>query len=120
NLPLLSLDLRLYDPQRTWVARRLRVPLPADTELRVSHRVRRPVLFPGVAWPLGSGATAVRGRVHRDGLPVRWAWIEARRVDESDVVLRTRADDRGEYLLVLDSRTVVFSELPTALQFDLD
>jgi hypothetical protein len=106
-----SVDLRLYDHRRGWVPRRLRVPLPSAEDTSVARRRREPVLFPGVSWDLVGGTTALRGRVRRDGQPVRWAWLELREADEEPVLMRTRADDRGEFLLVLNSDTVVRPEL---------
>ncbi len=114
-----SVDLRLYDRRRGVVPRRIRVPLPGLDERRAAMRTRKPVLFPGVAWDLVGGATALRGRVLHDDQPVRWAWLEARRPDDDAVVLRTRADDRGEYLLVLDAGTIPLAELTPTFALDL-
>ncbi|MFO7567687.1 MAG: hypothetical protein R6X02_33910 [Enhygromyxa sp.] len=114
-----SVDLRLYDRRRGFVPRRLRVPLPEVEERKAELRTRRPVLFPGVAWDLGGGATALRGRVQLDQQPVRWAWLEARLPDSDEVVLRTRADDRGEYLLVLDAAAISLAELTPTFELDL-
>ncbi len=46
-------------------------------------------------------ATGVRGRVRRDGAPMRWARVEARLGPVGDVVGRAHGDDRGEFLLLL-------------------
>lgn len=105
------LDLRIYDHRRGYVPRRLRVALPPVSDASAGLRVRRPRMFPGVAWDLVGKATALRSRVLRDGAPVRWARVEARRPDEDEVVLRTQADDRGEFLLVLAPDSLILSEL---------
>ncbi len=96
-------DIRIQDPARRFVPRRLRIPIrPAATadNFPQSDRVRRPVMFPGAAYDLTSGATALRGRVTRAGAPARWARVEA--VRGANVVARAHGDDRGEFLLVLD------------------
>ncbi|HLT38489.1 MAG TPA: hypothetical protein VK034_19515 [Enhygromyxa sp.] len=111
--PTSPLDLRIFDRRRGYVPRRLRVHLPPVAEVASGRRIRRPALYPGVAWDLVGNATALRSRVLRDGAPVRWACVEARRpgAGEDDIVIRTRADDRGEFLLVLASDTIELSEL---------
>ncbi len=91
-------------PPRRFVPRRLRMPLrpPDEADGRATgFRVRRPVLFPGAAYPLPGGATGLRGRVLRDGMPARWARVEARRPGSVDVLARAHGDDRGEFLLVV-------------------
>ena len=104
--------LRIYDHSRYYVPRRLRVPLMSPeewkelekTELLQSNRhrlQRRPYLFPGAAYPVSSGATGLRGRVERDGQPMRWAFIEAKLPDIDQVIGQARSDDRGEFFLVL-------------------
>lgn len=50
---------------------------------------------------------------------VRWAWIEVRRIDEDEVVLRTRADDHGEFLLVLGPDFVPQAEFDGQFEFDV-
>lgn len=111
------LDLRIYDHRRGYVPRRLRIELPDLAEPRL--RIHRPVLFPGMAWDLIGKATALRSRVWRARAPVRWARIEAHRPTRPEVVLRTQADDRGEFLLVLAANTVELSELESELQLDI-
>jgi hypothetical protein len=113
-----SVQLRLYDRHRRWVPRRIEVPLPATTEVSTAGRIRRPVLYPGVAWDLPGGATTLRGcvRLGAGKAPVRWAWIEVRRPDADDIVLRTRADDRGEFLLLAGPKTVMDRELGSTFE----
>lgn len=117
-----SLDVRIYDRQRRWVPRRLAIPLPDASDATATLRFRQPWLFPGMAWDLSGGATAVRSRVGYDGDsfdPVRWARIEARMPDEDDVVLRTQADDRGEFTLILDRSMLPSVEIELPLELDV-
>lgn len=104
-----SVVVRIHDPARRYVTRRLEVnlwphaalldPDPAH-HVAVAARTLPVWLSPGAAYPLPRGATAVRGRIGRDGAPVRWARVTA--VGPGNVVLgRAHADDRGEFLLVL-------------------
>lgn len=109
--------VRVFDRRRGYVPRKLEVPLPAVTVVRSARRIRRPQLFPGVAWDLSGTETGLLARVTRGVEPVRWAQIEASRPGSAAVVLRTRADDRGEFLLVLGSRTLELTEIgPLALE----
>lgn len=73
------------------------------------------MLFPGVGYDLIGGATGIRGRVLRDGSPMRWACIEARLPDNDRLVGRTRGNDRGEFLLLLDPAATPASELDTTI-----
>ena len=100
-----------YSP-RHFVPRRLQIPLQerATAELDVlEKRVHRPALFPGADYPIHETATGVRGRVQRGGLPMRWARVEARRIADGKVIGRAHGDDRGEFLLVLQSDAAVAS-----------
>lgn len=101
--------VRLHDPARRYVSRRLEVTLwphaalvdpdPAH-QVAVASRTLPVWLLPGAAYPLPRGATAVRGEVVRDGTPVRWARVVG--VGPGNAVLgRARTDDRGEFLLIL-------------------
>jgi hypothetical protein len=112
--------LRIQDRRRGWIPRRIEVPLAATTEVATVPRIRRPVLFPGIAWDSWDGATALRCRVRRGGAAVRWAWIEVRRIDEDGVVLRTRADEHGEFLLVPGLSTLARAELDGAFELDVE
>lgn len=114
-----QIDLRLYDYGRKYVPRRLRVPLLTlqavlALEAAQSHeysrgRVRRPYLFPGAAYHHVGNATGLRGRVLRDGVPMRWVHVEAFVDDE--LVARARGDDRGEFLLLLSPLAAPGSDL---------
>lgn len=101
--------VRLYDPARRYVPRRLEVTLwpyaalvvqPPGNDVPVASRTLPVWLAPGAAYPLPRGATAVRGRVVRDGSPARWARVVA--IGPGNAVLgRAQVDDRGEFLLLL-------------------
>lgn len=105
------LTVRVYDPARRYVSRRIEVTLwPHDRILddrpnqgvSVAARTIPVWLLPGAAYPLARGTTAIRGRVARQGVAVPWARVVA--VDSGDpntVLGRTHGDDRGEFLLVL-------------------
>jgi hypothetical protein len=114
-----TVDVRIYDPPRCYVARRFRVPLlPVSTlaagepaALTRTRRVRRPALFPGAAYDISSRATGLRGRALRGGQPLRWARVEARLEPGGVLVGRAHGDDRGEFLLVLANAASPPSEL---------
>jgi hypothetical protein len=97
------INLRIYDSYRRYVPRRLSIPLltPAQAEIEpYLHRVRRPALFPGAAYDVSKRWTGLRGRVLRDGRPMRWARIEAKLADGRHLAW-AQGDDRGEFLLLL-------------------
>jgi len=110
--------VRLRDKGRRFVPRRFRVAVPArvaaDAERRplVSRR-QAPLMFPGAAYDVGQRRSGLRGRVLRNGEPMRWAWIDAFYLvnvgdDANPNFLRSGrigraiSDDRGEFLLVLN------------------
>lgn len=108
------IDIRIADPSRRFVPRRLRIPLPTRAQIESAElgagpigaapRVRRPVLFPGAAYDVSESATGVRGRVVRADRPLRWARVEARLgagPQPGPLLGRAHGDDRGEFLLVL-------------------
>ena len=80
--------LRIEDPRRWWLPRRLALRPPdraraaaaeADPPgvyLPAAGRALEVVLFPGPAHPLPSRATGVRARVTRQGVPVAWPRLE--------------------------------------------
>lgn len=126
-----SIDLRIDDTERRYIPRRMRVPLLTLAQIEtaegggdgadLSNRSRAPILFPGAAYPLISSATGLRGRVLRAGEPVRWALVEAMTLPPDplpdpapaeDLLVRTRADDRGEFLLLLPPRAGAGADLP--------
>jgi hypothetical protein len=98
-----QLSLRLCDPSRRFVPRRIRYSIPADITVR-EPRIRRPVLYPGASYELSETATGIRGRAvwaGADALPARFTRVEASVA--GNVVGRAHGDDRGEFLLLLDS-----------------
>jgi hypothetical protein len=97
-------ELRLFENNRRFVARRIQYPIhpQATAETRpTEERVRRPTMFPGANYDLDSGATGLRGRVLRGGAPMRWARVEANVSGVAEPLARAHGDDRGEFLLVL-------------------
>lgn len=106
-----ELDVRIDDPFRRYVPRRLRVTIPeaatleaaddGDPVLAPALRLLRPTLFPGAAYDVPDVATGIRGRAVRDGAPLAWARVEATLVPGGEPVGRAQGDDRGEFLLLL-------------------
>jgi hypothetical protein len=122
--------LRLDDPLRHYVPRRLSFPIateanatagdPPTNPLPVSMRSWRPRLFPGAAYDVSGSATGLRGRVEVDGKPLRWARIEATVPGSPPGTppYRAHGDDRGEFLLlVADPR--LLDELPDMFSVDV-
>ncbi len=112
-------NLRIYDHRRRFVPRRFALPLPplvAENDPPIGSRVRRPVLFPGAACDISSRSTGIRARVLRGGLPLRWARIEARLEGSGALVGRAHGDDRGEFLLLLDTAAAPAAELVDPLE----
>jgi hypothetical protein len=109
--------VRLFDPGRRFVPRRLAFPLLTEDELAaqelahasnpwppITGRAFRPALFPGAAYGTQAGATVIRGRaVHPDGSPVRWCRVHATDAAQGTPLGWAHGDDRGEFLLVLTS-----------------
>lgn len=122
--------VRLYDLHRRYIARRLSFPLVSlaqvlSTEQNqlpnyLSSRSRKPMMFPGAAYPISARATGLRGRVLINGRPHRWPYIEMRSpLDPTTVLCRTRGDDRGEFLLVIPPSAVPDVTLSQILTFEL-
>jgi hypothetical protein len=144
NLPA-SVDLRFFDvadqfykpekDRRRVVPRRLRIPIltlaavetAEQTEALAANknakdfkrRIRRPVFFPGAAYDFNPTATGLRGRVMRGGKPMRWARVEAKLGGTSLIVGRAHGDDRGEFLLLLNSAMTTGSTLPKPLKIEV-
>ena len=91
--------LRLQDPARRYVPRRISIEMPNPM---LGGRQVRPALFPGAAYGPPAGAVGMRGRIERDGEPMRWARVEARRAVDDLLVGRAHGDEFGEFLLLLD------------------
>jgi len=116
-----QLDLRVYDYERYYIPRRLRIPLLTLAEVLAieenevadyfAGRLRAVSMFPGAAYHSHSRQTGIRGRVIRDDEPMRWAYVEAIDLTSSQVIARTRGDDRGEFLLLLPSHALQASDL---------
>jgi hypothetical protein len=102
------LGVRVADPSRRYVPRRLalRLPTPAST-----GRVVKPALYPGACYDVPAGALALRGRVKRGGEWMRWVRAEAVRTADAAVVGRAHGDERGEFLLLLEPAAVNTAEL---------
>jgi hypothetical protein len=109
----IPVDVRLTDPDRSLVPRRLRITIPTLDEVLapevdpaappvpLASRVLRPALFPGAAYDLSASATGLRGRVLRGGMPLRWARVEARLHSGQQLLGTAHGDDRGEFLLLV-------------------
>lgn len=111
------ITIRLFDRQRRFAPRRIRYPVPADIRT-AAPRVRRPALYPGAAYAVSDAVTGMRGRVTWNQpaageVPARWVRVEAR--INGQVVGRAHGDDRGEFLLLLDSSAGGLGDLPSPL-----
>jgi len=112
--------------RRRYVPRRLRIPLLSDEDAdaqpiaqTIAQRSRRPVLFPGAAYDVSDCATGMRGRVLQDDEVVRWARVQAIHPDTGETVGIAHCDDRGEFLLVIDSTAGGIAELTNPLPLEL-
>ncbi len=118
-----QVTLRFFESERRFVPRRINYPILTQEQaesLTYQNRVRRPFLFPGAAYGVTSGSTAIRGRVERGGEPVRWARVEATPQGGGPVVGRAHGDDRGEFLLVLEPAASPGAELVNPLPIQVD
>ena len=107
--------IRMFDRQRRFAPRRVSYSVPADIHTP-SPRVRRPALYPGAAYDAIDAFTGMRGRVTwnqsaANEVPARWVRVEAR--IGGQVVGRAHGDDRGEFLLLLDSSAGGLGDLPS-------
>ena len=138
---LTTVDLRFFDlpdgryipehDRRRIVPRRLRIPILTRTEVETveaneaqaanknardfRRRIRRPWFFPGAAYDFNATTTGLRGRVTRSGKPMHWARIVAKLAGTNLVVGRAHGDDRGEFLLLINSAMTTGSALPKPL-----
>ncbi len=106
-----SAVVRIDDPWRRYVPRRLEVPLWTRTEVEaaeaagdhipVRSRLLRPSLWPGSAYLLPSGATGLRGIVYGAVGALPWPRVEAHLDATGALVGRAHGDERGEFLLVV-------------------
>lgn len=123
-----------YRPERDRrriVARRLTIPVfkLADVETLEKNeadaankpvkdfkrRIRRPVFFPGAAYDFSAMTTGLRGRVTRNGLPMRWARVVATLAGSDVIVGRAHGDDRGEFLLLINANLTSAGAVPNPL-----
>jgi hypothetical protein len=112
-----TVNLRFFDPHRRFAPRRISYTLPPDIITR-SPRVRRPAFFPGAGYDVSQSVTGLRGRVtwnqsSEHEVPARWVRIQASINDQ--IVGRAHGDDRGEFLLLLDSTAGGQGDLPRPL-----
>jgi hypothetical protein len=128
-------DLRIIDPSRRFVPRRLSVPVSTlaavlaadqahndDPTMPLVPRGCRPALFPGAGHGVLAGATVIRGRATwgAGGPPAQWARIEARAGGASQPrPWRAQGDDRGEFVLVIGALSLVLA-LRKVLNVSLD
>lgn len=111
--------VRLLDPHQRYVPRRLTFPFDdVDAAPDPERRRRRPALYPGAAYDASAACTGLRGRVRRDGEPMRWARVEAA-IDDA-VVARAHGDQHGEFLLILGPVASDTGDLPEDLEIDVE
>ena len=108
--------LRLMDPGRRYVPRRLVVDIadeatvataeasPMIPDIGVTSRVIRVSLHPGANAEISAGTTAIRGQLRRaDGTRLPWARVRANQTGTGVPFGFTHVDGRGEFLLVLSA-----------------
>jgi len=122
-----ELTVRIHDDHRQFVPRRFRINIPARVDSHVEQRPlvsrkQTPMLFPGAAYNTHESCTGLRGRVLRNGKPMRWAWVDAfllsPRLELRGRIGRAISDDRGEFLLILNTlplNSTVVAELSDPL-----
>jgi len=124
-----QIDLRCYDYERNYIPRRFRVPLLTLQDVidieedeipdYTFARIRQVVMFPGAAYHCHPQVTGLRGRVERDGAPMRWVYVEVRMPGNLNIIARTRGDDRGEFLLLLPPQSFTASDLSNTLDLEI-
>jgi hypothetical protein len=115
------LGLRIVDPSRAYVPRRLSLPAPDLPAVLLAEQLGsslargcRAAVFPGPAYPVPPGATTVRGTVRwADGSPAPWARVEATAGTAQVTPWRAHGDARGEFLLVIGPLGPVEARRPT-------
>ncbi|MET8625820.1 hypothetical protein ABZW30_19065 [Kitasatospora sp. NPDC004669] len=123
--------LRVDDPARRLVPRRLRIPLwtvgelsdadgrpPTAGYVPAASRLLRPWLLPGVAYPVTSGMTGLRLRVTYLGLPVRWPRVEAFGAGGVPVGW-AHGDEYGQVLLLVEGIGALHHPTPSAFDVAL-
>ena len=138
DLRFFDLSLPVYQSQydrRRVVPRRLSIPIMTLADVETAEqdeadlanktikdfrrRIRRPGFFPGAAYNFNATATGLRGRVIRNGQPMRWARVVATLTGSSVVVGRAHGDDRGEFLLLINAKVTTGSATPKPLNIDV-
>jgi hypothetical protein len=120
--------LRLLDPSRRLVPRRLELPLWTLAEILTAEatppvvpaasRILRPWLWPGSAALLSSGMTVIRGTIRTGSAPVRWARLTA--IRHGDVAVgHGHADERGEFVVVITGTGSLPPPAPSTIDIDL-
>jgi hypothetical protein len=118
---------RIIDGRRRYVPRRLVIPYADLAQVlaeetaggRPAARGRTVGVFPGAAFPAEGASTGIRGRaVDSSGIPVRWVRAEARHPIRGTVLGYAHGDDRGEFLLLLDTPPTSLDK-PDRLAFDV-
>ena len=100
-LPGDEVDVLAADGERWYVPRRLRIQLTTDPSTSAAERTLEPLLHPGAGHPLPARATGIRGRVTRDGEPMRWARVELLDPRTGRRLVTAHGDDRGDFVAVL-------------------
>ncbi|GAB2708231.1 hypothetical protein [Aliiglaciecola aliphaticivorans] len=124
------IQIRIFDAYRRYVPRRLSITVLTlqqilDIEANqpedyLQSRQRRPVIFPGAAYPINARSTGLRGKVIFDNEPVRWCFIELRSPTDANTILaRARGDDRGEFLMLIPPNAVPDESLNQTVSFEL-
>lgn len=126
--PLSPARVRVIDSCRRYVPRRLRIPFTSladviteeGTGARPAPRGRLIGVFPGAAFPVEGASTGIRGRVvDGAGAPVRWVRAEARHPVRGTRLGYAHGDDRGEFLLLLDTPASTL-DAPAGLRFPVE
>jgi hypothetical protein len=131
DLRFLDSAERIYRPEydrRRVAPRRLGIPILTLTDVETAEvgdkqgfnrRIRRPAFFPGAAYDFSATATGMRGRVVRNGRPMRWARATATLPGSGVVVGHAHGDDRGEFLLLIGANVTTGSALPKPLEIEV-
>ncbi|MGW8783902.1 hypothetical protein ACWGNM_38380 [Streptomyces sp. NPDC055796] len=123
-----AVTVRVEDPARRWIPRRLSVPLwtraevsgadeqpPTAAHVRADARLLVPWLLPGPAYPVPQGTTGLRLRVVRPdaaATPVRWPRVDA--FGPGGVPLGwAHGDEHGQVLLLIDGVGVLPYPVPS-------
>jgi hypothetical protein len=130
-----SITVRLDDVSRRYVPRRFTLPLWTKLEIEaadpvdethpatgpyvpLASRLLRAFLLPGAGYALPRGATALRGRVERNGAAVRWPRVLASGPGNVRVGA-AHGDDRGEFVLLVRSTGTMPPPAPSTFDIDL-